>query len=863
MAGPPSLIERREGGPVSVHPPFQYPFDEVISAMSFKTTYILFGILLVMLVLLGLNQFFGNKPGDELYLLSDLHRSRLEAKDFQTVTIERNRPQPEKLVFVRDEATKDWRMAEPTSARINDQQAINGIITQIKDAQRIELKEDLGSNLEARGLNPPVVKATITAADGKSWSINLGDESFGDPTKRMVYVTTPAKPNDIAAVSRVDLEGLLKVAKEYRTRNLLTPSSLNITEVDLSDAGNKHVLKLKKEGFQEWKFIEPKYGDATFDSGIPDKGPMPKEPRKIGAVKDLLESLEELKVDFKPDAKTDDFVADNVTDLARYGLEKDKPSYLRLQVTYTPGSSLGGDQGAKPITDTLLVGNVLPDDKEKRYARLESENNVVKVPVKPLLAIATVIDNPNILRNRDLVQLTREAIDKVDAIDLRNASGVIKLRKVGNQWKIWEDASKSVPADANVIGDLLTRLAQPRQITDFPPAAKTDSELGLDDKTRAAEVSIWVDGINQDEAKKDEKKEPALKEAKPTVQVAFSKKMPDGLIFARRQVGADVLRASLPDAILEKLEQKKIDFFDKKLTTFANTADITKVVIQQGKDITELEAETKDGKTTWKLKLPAELAGRMAESAKVNNAIDALKFLQPEKFVTEKASPGELKDWKLDPADLKVTLTMKKGEKETEEKVFGFGKTQGETGPRYARQGHSDLIFLVRPNVIDAFTGSFADLQVFDFTPAKVNRIRLAGWKKVEKRTVTLDLKRKGTESGSWEGENLGDFQLDGAKVESLLTQLSKLRAERILVIKKGPQPEHELSEADRTLLIELWVDEGKKDPTLYTLTIGKLVEKPDKGYAAVASTLPGDVLLLKEERFKDLATEGMKYFSK
>ncbi len=829
--------------------------------MSFRTTYILFGVLIAMLLLLGFNQFLGVRPGDELYVLPDLHRAKLEGKEAQTITIERTKPTAEKVVFVRDDGSKTWRLTSPANARVSDQAAVNAIVSQLADARREERIDDLGANLAARELDPPNAKVTVATKDGKSWTLNVGGQSTpGDPTKHVVYVTSSENPKQIVAVRRIDLDSVYKTSKEFRDRTLVTPSSLNITAVDLSDAA-KHVLQMKKEG-EGWKFIAPDYGTAAFHGETAAPAVPGAPPRKITGVKDLVELLEELKVGYDPEKKVDDFVADNVTDVAKFGLDKDKPTFLRLGVTYKPGVATGGDPDAAPVTDTLLVGNVVNDDKEKRYARLESDNNVVKVAVKPLDAIAAVIENPNALRNRDLLSLP-ERDNKVDAIDLKNASGTVRLRKVDGKWKVWEDGNKSQPADLSAVNVLLNSLTAQRLVRDFPPASKTDADLGLDDKSRTAELSLWTEGLNAEEAKKDDKVEPKLKDPKqPSYRLIFGKKMADGLVYAIRERGKDILRVALPDTTLARVEERKIDFLDRALPTFPETAAVSKIAIQQGTKVTELERDAKDEKSVWKLKQPPDLAGRNADRAKVAAILETLRTLQAERLVNEKATPAELKEYQLDPAEIKVTLTMPKNEKETEDKVYFFGKTTANGERRYAKLGGGDLVFQVRPEVTTPFSAPLVDLQVFSFEPTAVKQVKLVGWKKVSGLTQTLEVERKGTEAGGWTLKTqLGDFALDGKKVDDLLKELARLKADKIIVFKKGAPPEHELTEQTRALFIEIWV-ENAKEPI--TLTIGKLLDTPEKekGYAAQSSTMPGDVFLVPEGQFKSLVNEGLKYFS-
>src|SRR5262249_40433836 len=120
---------------------------------------------------------------------------------------------------------------------------------------------------------------------------------------------------------------------------------------------------------------------------------------KIASVRDLLVALEQLRVAYNADLKLDDFVADNVSDkelAEKYGLEKGKPTTLRIEVKARPsgmrsGDTLGGDKKQEPETVVLLIGNkvpseakperipepkVVPDGKDKPEGKADKKDEV-------------------------------------------------------------------------------------------------------------------------------------------------------------------------------------------------------------------------------------------------------------------------------------------------------------------------------------------------------------------------------------------------------------------------------------------------------------------------------------------------------
>src|SRR5262245_51274579 len=129
--------------------------------MNFKTTYWLFGAFVVVLATLGLILWLGpSGSGDINYVIASLHdpAEPVSSNDIDTVEIERFRPEAEKLVFVRDPDSKNWRMTEPHPVRVN-RFDVDHLVEQVRDARKYE-NVDLTSNLADWELDSPA--ATIT-----------------------------------------------------------------------------------------------------------------------------------------------------------------------------------------------------------------------------------------------------------------------------------------------------------------------------------------------------------------------------------------------------------------------------------------------------------------------------------------------------------------------------------------------------------------------------------------------------------------------------------------------------------------------------------------------------------------------------
>src|SRR5208282_2845051 len=186
------------------------------------------------------------------------------------------------------------------------------------------------------------------------------------------------------------------------------------------------------------------------------------------------------------------------------------------------------------------------------------------------------------------------------------------------------------------------------------------------------------------------------------------------------------------------------------------------------------------------------------------------------------------------------------------------GKESDDKSEVYGKQGERELVFTVRAVDLTSLHANLVDPRLYSFKPEKVHELKLSGWKKALGLVATLDVERK-TGDKAWTVKSKPDgFDPDEKKIDDFLPKLANLAAESFVVYKTGPKPEYGLSDADRSLSVEISV-EGEKAPIV--LTIGNL-DEAKKGYFAQTSTLPGDVFLLPKDAF-DAILSGIKYFGK
>ncbi|HEV3259229.1 MAG TPA: DUF4340 domain-containing protein [Gemmataceae bacterium] len=806
--------------------------------MSFKTTYILFGILALVLVVFGVALWLGpTGRGDTAYVFPSFHDPAhpVDEKDIDTVEIERFRPTAQKLVFVREPGGQGWKMTEPVGWRALGS-AVDEIVRQAYDARK-DQNVDLTSNLKDWELDAPTATVTLKKGTEKTWTLNIGKEREGQTTA-VVYVNSSDEKAPMA-VKRSELDALFKSANNYRSKDLLSPS-VSDTQLVKLQTGKRDALVLNKDE-DHWRFQNPKhFGEADSEGQGTTPGA---ESGPISGVRELVDAIGKVRVD--SDA---DFAADHVEDWAKYGLKSP-----RLQITVKRG---GAEEG-ESVEDSLLIGNKADKKGEKLYARLESSSALVKVSAKSIEPITRVAEDPAVLRSHEVVQLDAS---KVDAIDIKNSSGSIKLRHIGDGWKIVGDDDKLQKAEGTVVQDFLRALTAKRSVRSFPPPGE-EAKLGFD-KPDADAVALWEDAIPhgrkdaEQEAKKDQKDKdgspaPNVKGA-PATRLSFVRKE-DKVVYVRRKTRIGTTLLTVPDSLYDEVEKSRLAYLDRSLPTFTPADTVTRLVLDRAGQVYELIRD--EQKRSWRLKQPLSSTLAPADPHNVGRMITELQKLTTSKLVNAKPSDSDLEQYGLKKPRVKATLRVRTHDKKTADYVYTFGNETRDGV--YARQGQRDMVFLVRPDVVAVLDSELRDRNVFHFQPSQVKEVRLSGWKHVYNGIAfTLVLERQADKS--WKIKPGGpDFKLDPDKVEAFLKELTDPEqplAERFLP--GGIKPDYQLGKDTRTLAIDLTVA-GDKMPV--SLTVGKL-DRKEKAYYAESSTLPNQAFLVPQDRLEKLLG-GVEYF--
>jgi hypothetical protein len=820
--------------------------------MSFKTTYILFCVLVAMLGLFGLMLLFKGAATDPGFVLPSFHAGDASVNPDTIDRVEVERKRKKTVAFVHDK--QGWHLEKPR-VRLEPYRIME-LIREVSQARREE-DTDVTSDLARYGLEKPDTVVTLQKGN-EEWQLRVGRQS---PEKEgVVYVTSSERPREVLAVRRSELSNVLDFNLDnYRKRKLLDANPTSTVALTLTEGKKPKVkeLALKKGDGGTWKFLVPRgYGPAEMEGG--DVIGPPDQQKVSPGVRGLLQALDTLQVEgFEPLDRSP----------ASYGLQPGGQA-LRIDVVNSDGDLLSPGKKNRPTTETLLVGKKgTRQGKTFYYVRMLNEQAVVRVDEKNLQTAFNCVDNPEILRS---LRLTEVDPATVDALTIDNASGQIRLRRAspgGNRWRLDSKATKLRDADARMITELLTALGAPHQIKKFMDDS-SDKALGLDrpDVT----VSLWVGGLAPPEkeeakpakddkagakkaktkkAKKEVKKAPSLPPLrksvadKSTVRLSFGYRDND-LVYVKREVGGEVNRVAVPLALRDKVIRGPLSYLNRTLKPLP-LAEVTGFELTRGKVVYQVSRVEKTG--AWKFaRAKGATTDAFADRENVSTLLATLSGLHVLRWENIGPARGELKKYGLDQPALQAEVTVKPKDGKSETRLYAFGKEiEYEPGTRgvYALAGGD--VFLTNPAQVKTLQEiELRDRTVFSFSPAKVTEIKLEGWDNPAEKNqyIRLELKRA---DNAWKlTKGPEGFQIDEQSVEPLLGRLANLKLSRFV---PGDAEAGFLLGTDKAgryqgpVHITITVA-GRKKP--HELTIGKRLPA-EPLYHAQSDTLGKDVFLM------------------
>ena len=799
--------------------------------MNFKTTYVLFGLLVVMFIVLGIALFLGpTPPAGAGYLFPSMHNAatKIDVDKITRVTIQRKNPVGEDIVLERSEGSSRWRITEPRSLPADEANAANLVLNLHSAKYDTEAKP---VSWRTAGLNTPSRIINLEAGD-RLFTLTIGEVTEGEE-RAVAFVESSERKGEVLVVRKGDIRSVFENLAYFRAKELI-PHANDAERLKLS-LGNKS-LELSRP-LNQWRYVQPPYGEADLG--------------------DLLSALSGVRVAYNDD-QNNDFVANEVKDLAKYHLDASKAEVLSIEASIK-GQKYQALIGVSKKEGEKYFATSLREDDAKSY-------DIVKVSAASVERFQKLLEDPGSLRDKNLVRLEGSP----DAIDVKNAYGLLEFRRLdaNRDWELYRGATPA-KVDLAEVRKLVDGLLRKNQILSFPDPAKR-AELGLDGPN-VIEVTVWADSLtapdtksdskeekkeqkDKDEKKsdsKDEKKEtpPASKpifrkEAKPVAILRFGARQGEG-VAVERIWGDSKTLVLAPRELLALVDQRPLDYFDKAVPAFnSGSAEegVTRVEIQRDGTRYDLKRD-KDGK--WQIEAPEALKGRTANEEVIRSLLSDLNRIRAKEIVAEQADPKQLaSEYNLEKPPVSIVITLSKEGKESTHRL-DFGKARGEKGV-YAKVSSSPAVYVVDPAVYAASARDLRDPTVLSFNPDEVQSVSFKGWQKLLGSATTLLFERK---EGQWLAKDKTEFSVDSNKVNELIRGMARLQAENFVDKGQG------LSFSEGALEIQLTL----KDNKTLTLLIG--AEEAGLVYAQ-SSQLKGETVRIRTGLFSG-PRGAPAYFSK
>jgi hypothetical protein len=822
--------------------------------MNFRTTTLLFGLLLGVLWVFGLMLAIRKSALDEGYVLPRLAQLPKDAINY--VEIKKG---DKSYIFIKDK-DKGWRLREPPSEQEvrAEPRKVEDLVDEVRLARHSNAEAgELTRNLAQWGLTNPKITVTLrdtTGRAGVEGQFFIGDES-GD--RAFVYCNSSERKRDVLAVKRSSIASVfITDIDDFRVRRLLEGTDQTTKKIVLTENKDNKVrtLALEKVGENAWKFIDPKFGPAEFGGGggllAKDKDKEKDKGKSDQSVFSLINAVTSLRAEkFEPIGST------------MHIDEKKALLRIELDVGEAGGKFAKKDKDkGKVTTEVLLIGDMVrkakADDPAQYYAQLKGDNSVVIVDAKTLEPVFAAINDPKALRSRDVAQF--DAFD-VDAIDLfKDAKDFVKLYRKDKQWLVFSPDDLPRKANNPTVDGPTGLLSAIQGKHAIPPDGfvDTDTEQKLKDVEAkfakdkiVATVSVWSDSLEPEkepkkddkkdtkkdegkDAKKDDKKEeikrPEMKkDAKPLVTLSFVNLASDKMLVKREAKDTDPVYFELAKTDYEKIvpPEMALTFFDTSLTTF-NSFDATKLELirRQDKDV-EKFVLSKETKKEEPKKDEAKKDEKKDTGKETNKDAGTGKD-------TKKDTGTGTKDTKTDSA--KTAKDTGKGTatttKDTQKDTASATKDTKKDTATTAKDTKKDTASATKDSKKDSAT-----------TAKDTQKDTASATRDAKKETAKEDTKKDtGTKKDSDKKEEKkepevtfwkliepkdwgGKTEAEAPAVENVLSQLALVKAERwVGNAKKRPLAELGLDYPTVTAIVTYKVKEGDKDTTkTFTLKLG------------------------------------------
>ncbi len=691
----------------------------------------------------------------------------------------------EHLVFERrGQGPGRWQMVQPKDVAAEPAR-LEALVRNLRELRPVPESGTVQGDPSKYGLAPPAATVRLYAGAGAAG----GSASAAQPVAELELGMTEAKrglryvrPAGGAGIQVVDsrlLNAVDQPVAEWRQPNLMGVMSFQVASVTITrrdEPGREpRVIKAVQGRSGRWRLTEPI-----------------KAPASGGKIESLIAALASLHVAEPPAG----FVADDVKDAARFGLDR-PPIEVELTTTEPDARTLG-----------LLVGKAIPNEPERVYVRQGDQDDVVAVESRALSEIPV---DATSLRSQEVAEIVPAAVDRIEIQTIRD---VHKLQKERGGWRI--TAPRTEKADGQTVNAFIARIAD-LQTSEFLEPSKVPNPL-LDPPVMR--IKVWQAAAKRPGASAAEADPPPVLNLRLGRQDVARK-----TVFARLE--GDNVTLALPDNLLDVMPKNPMAFSDRSIIT-DSPPEIKKLTIHRGDRVDELVPDKTGKPNTWRMLRPVEATG---DTGTITQALTALCGLRSEDFAASEIGDG--KEFGLDHPIMRIEWESSGSH------WLKIGSQVPRSSNFFAATDGQPTVFTLSSQTVRLLDGEYHDHRVMSFPMARARRLVL----RFQGRTVALHYRpAQARGQVEWVPDDGSDVQgIDLSRIGSLVATMSHLETTRFIQY-DGEVPT-QTGLAHPRLKVEVTL--GGKDPVRilrigYNASEGDVCAAPGTGSSGPVFFLPG-----------------------
>jgi hypothetical protein len=615
-------------------------------------------------------------------------------------------------------------MTAPLDA-LADRGRVDALVSSLQNLATTPDSIPITGSLAKFGLEPAGRRIRLYRKDGKQ---PLATLEVGAKVQDRQYVRS-AETGLIDVIDAKLLGNLNAPASEWREHTLLDVFPFDVQSITVQRSDSKWEFDRTETG---WRIAEP------FRA--------PGDEKKVDG---MLADLTGIQV---ADGSRG-FVADDVRDFAPYGL--DKPS-MRIQLaTRSADAAVAVD-----------VGEAVPDEPGRVYARREDQDDVVEVDARSLAALGT---DASAYRSAKVVDLEPAELQflRVAAVGIEH-----ELAKGDDGWHVL--APVPGKADTRAVQELLTGLAGLDAIPDVPEHARAGA-VALAEP--AVVISAWQGPSLSTDVPLSARK-PARR-ADVTVRISRLEAR-RGVAYVQTEGDPTVL--TVLESVKSLFPKGKLAYRDRVLMNIPMGTINDIVVERAGRKVEIVSAGGSTDRSAWRMILPVEAP---ADAPSVARLEPLLARMRAESLVAE--APADLKAYGLDQPEMIVSWKAGNAGTAVSQPVPAggtyavmVGRMVPDTrGSHFAKLGGdlSSLVFTLSPEALGILGVELHAHAVLSFPENQVVRVVL-GWP--GKSCAFRRHERPFASESDWEPEPGSEAcGLDGQRVDALVKAVANLSTPR------------------------------------------------------------------------------------